>query len=107
MNDRLKDLKRGAAAPEQVSLDIDSGGGENLISKDSAAQFMQEFFETVEIVKQNILAIRISTKRIGEINQQVVLATTSEREAQLSTELTPLVNETNKKAALSKQLLQK
>jgi hypothetical protein len=100
-------LKRGAAAPEQVALEIDTGGGEALIGSDSAAKFMQEFFETVEIVKQNILAIRISTKRIGEINQQVVLATTSDREAELSTELTPLVNETNKKAAVSKQLLQK
>jgi hypothetical protein len=68
---------------------------------------MQEFFETVEDIKQNILAIRVATKRIGEINQQVVLATTSEREAELSTELTPLVNQTNQKASLSKQLLQK
>lgn len=80
-------------------------------------------------MKQNILAIKQSTKRIGVINQQVVLATTAEREAELSTvsaddslfsvnctthssllslqELTPLVNETNKKASLSKQLLQK
>jgi hypothetical protein len=114
MNDRLKDLKRGAARPEQISLEIDSGGGgagDHLMGEEGGAhhhhQFMQEFFATVEEVKQSILAIRLSTKRVGEINQQVVLATTSEREGELSKELTPLVNETNKKAAISKQLLQK
>jgi hypothetical protein len=35
---------------------------------------MQDFFQTVEVVKQNILSIRMSTKRIGEINQQVHLS---------------------------------
>lgn len=106
MNDRLKELKRNAAPPEHVSLEIDSGGGEALLSGDSSG-FMSEFFETVDIVKQNILSIRMTTKRVTEINQQVVLATTSDMEAKLSKELTPLVNETNKKASLSKQLLQK
>ena len=50
MNDRLKDLKRGAAAPEQVALEMDTGGagGENLINKDGGS-FMQDFFETVEV----------------------------------------------------------
>ena len=34
---------------------------------------MQEFFGDVEYVKRNILVIRNSTTRIGEINQQVKL----------------------------------
>jgi hypothetical protein len=33
--------------------------------------FMQEFFDDVEIVKENIVAIRNATTRVGEINQQV------------------------------------
>ena len=33
--------------------------------------FMQEFFDDVEIVKENIIAIRNATTRVGEINQQV------------------------------------
>ena len=32
---------------------------------------MQEFFDDVEIVKENIVAIRNATTRVGEINQQV------------------------------------
>ena len=33
--------------------------------------FMQEFFDDVELVKENIVAIRNATTRVGEINQQV------------------------------------
>jgi hypothetical protein len=33
--------------------------------------FMQEFFDDVEVVKENIVAIRNATTRVGEINQQV------------------------------------
>lgn len=33
---------------------------------------MQEFFDDVEIVKENIVAIRNATTRVGEINQQVI-----------------------------------
>ena len=36
-----------------------------------------------------------------------MLATTSEQEQAFSSELTPIVNDTNKKAALCKQLLQR
>ena len=32
---------------------------------------MQEFFDDVELVKENIVAIRNATTRVGEINQQV------------------------------------
>jgi t-SNARE complex subunit (syntaxin) len=51
--------------------------------------------------------IKNVTKRIGEIQQQVVLATTNDKEAELSAELKPLVEETNKKANVAKQILQK
>lgn len=68
---------------------------------------MQDFFQTVEIVKQNIVGIRNSSRRIGEINQQVVLATTSDKETELSAELTPTINDTNKKASITKNILQR
>ena len=68
---------------------------------------MQRFFQDVELVKQNIMVIRNSTKRVAEINQQVVLATTSESEHEESQELQTLITGTNKKAAIAKQLLKK
>lgn len=109
MNDRLAELRRGAASPDQVALEIDDNSGRpgetNVNQKD--AKYMQDFFSSVEIVKQNILAIRQASKRVSELNQEAVLATTSEQEQAFSSELTPIVNDTNKKAALCKQLLQR
>ncbi len=68
---------------------------------------MQAFFKDVELVKQNILVIQTSTRRISDINQQIILATSSEKEQDLSTDLGPTISETNKKAAITKALLQK
>jgi t-SNARE complex subunit (syntaxin) len=55
----------------------------------------------------DIVAIRNATKRITDINQQAMLATTQEKEAELSNQLEPLIRETNKSAAHAKALLQK
>ena len=68
---------------------------------------MQEFFGDVEIVKANIVVIKESTRKIAEINQNVLQATTSDREQDFSHELEPLVKSTNKKATIAKQLLQR
>lgn len=68
---------------------------------------MQEFFSEVEVVKANIVVIKESTRKIAEINQNVLQATTNEREQDFSNELEPLVKSTNKKATHAKQLLQR
>ncbi|KAJ1422725.1 syntaxin, epimorphin family, partial [Ochromonadaceae sp. CCMP2298] len=61
----------------------------------------------VEIVKANIVVIKEATRKIAEINQNVLQATTSDRESDYSHELEPLVKSTNKKASVAKQLLQR
>lgn len=100
---KLAELKKGAsAAPEDVVIDVE---GES--SSGTGSVSMQRFFQDVELVKQNIMVIRNSTKRVAEINQQVVLATTSESEHEESQELQTLITGTNKKAAIAKQLLKK
>ena len=68
---------------------------------------MQEFFGDVEIVKANIVTIKDATRKIAEINQNVLQATTTDREQDFSHELEPLVKATNKKATIAKQLLQR
>jgi t-SNARE complex subunit (syntaxin) len=68
---------------------------------------MQEFFSDVEIVKTNIAAIKDSTKRISEINQNVTQATTNDKERECSQDLEPLIKLTNKKATIAKQMLQR
>ena len=100
---KLAELKKGAsAAPEDVVIEME---GES--SSGTGSVSMQRFFQDVELVKQNIMVIRNSTKRVAEINQQVVLATTSESEHEESQELQTLITGTNKKAAIAKQLLKK
>ena len=84
-----------------VALTQTSGGGGR------TSDFMQEFFGDVEIVKSNIIIIKESTRQIAEINQNVLQATTIDREQDFSNELEPLVKSTNKKASIAKQLLQR
>jgi t-SNARE complex subunit (syntaxin) len=76
-------------------------------SSSKGGDFMQEFFGDVEIVKANIVVIKESTRKIAEINQNVLQATTTDREQDYSHELEPLVKSTNKKATIAKQLLQR
>lgn len=68
---------------------------------------MAEFFADVEIVKKQMAVISASTLHITDINQRVVLATTSAREQELSDELKPVLNDANKKAQVAKQILQR
>lgn len=113
--DRLKELKRGAAAPEDISISIDTDSDKGLVgnnqggsnSRGGKSDFMQEFFSEVEVVKTNIVVIKEATRKIAEINQNVLQATTNEREQDFSNELEPLVKSTNKKATHAKQLLQR
>lgn len=113
MNDRLAELKRGNGGnvgTDQVTLQFVENGNTAISDghdKKSEPAFMKDFFGIVDVVKKHILIIRQATKSIGEINQQVNLATTSDREQELSAELGPLINDTNKKASIAKSLLQK
>ena len=66
---------------------------------------MQEFFRIVEIVKKNISAIRDCTKTITEINQELVLATTEEKEELSSQGLQQLIQTGNKNAKTAQGLL--
>lgn len=122
--DRLKELKRGAAAPDDVSITIDPGHHADndrvgLVSSNSSrvkgtangtssggSDFMQEFFAKVETVKSNISLIKDATKDIAEINQNVLQATTNEREQDYSNKLEPLIKKTNASATSAKKTLQ-
>lgn len=72
----------------------------------SHSEYMQQFFADVEIIKANIIIIKEATRKIADINQNVLQATTADKEQDFSSELEPLVKSTNKKAADAKQFLQ-
>lgn len=123
MNDRLGDL--GGGTPSWAAEDDDDvnsgggGGGGGWENEDSGGhdeekgggggggqpEHMEKFFRHVDFVKEDIDAVKEATKRIGEINEEAVLATTTSKESELSRILRPIVDETNKRAKRTKNLL--
>jgi len=53
------------------------------------------------------IVIKAATKRISDINQEVITATTAEKENAITADLSPIISETNKKANFTKTLLQR
>jgi len=68
-------------------------------------KFMESFFKDVDGIKADIDAIRNATKRVGEINEEAILATSTAKEEELSNQLKPLIDQTNKRAKRTKNLL--
>jgi syntaxin 1B/2/3 len=66
---------------------------------------MQEFFRIVEIVKKNIVGIRDVTKKVIEINQDLILSTTEAQEENASQGLQQLIQSGNKFAKTAQGLL--
>ena len=86
---------------------VTNGGNVGKAGQIKGSEQMNQFFSDVEIVKNSITTIKEATRKIADINQNVVQATTIEREQDHSSELKPLVDATNKRANLAKQLLQR
>eukprot|EP00568_Trieres_chinensis_P008273 CAMPEP_0183312636 /NCGR_PEP_ID=MMETSP0160_2-20130417/42430_1 /TAXON_ID=2839 ORGANISM="Odontella Sinensis, Strain Grunow 1884" /NCGR_SAMPLE_ID=MMETSP0160_2 /ASSEMBLY_ACC=CAM_ASM_000250 /LENGTH=326 /DNA_ID=CAMNT_0025477529 /DNA_START=85 /DNA_END=1065 /DNA_ORIENTATION=+ len=127
MNDRLGDLGGDVPSWAADNTDIESGAkisssptsnynqfgddefgqdfGQEPAAPPAQPKHMERFFGDVESIKADIEAVRDATKRIGEINEEAVLATTDAKENQLSMELRPLVDETNKRAKRTKNLV--
>ena len=66
---------------------------------------MDHFFREVDSIKEDIEAVKQATKSIGDINERALQATTTEEENDLSRQLRPLVDQTNKRAKRTKTLL--
>jgi hypothetical protein len=102
MGDLLAEFQRGAAKPAEEE---ESSSATNPLV--SGGDFMQQFFQDVEVVKRQVAAIQQTSVQVQDINQKVALATTTEKEQELSEELKPLLSAANKKANVAKQILQK
>ena len=109
MTDRLRELQKNKGAADLSDVEVGgvgdeyeglnaAGGGQN--------ELLREFFSDVELVKKNVNVIKQVIKRVSEIQQQVVFANSNDKEAELSAELKPLTDETNKRANQTKQILQ-
>ena len=100
MNDRLGDLPAWANDSESEDGDVELGS----TSKNNNS-IMDHFFREVDSIKQDIEAVTKATKKIGDINEAALQATTTEQENELSRQLRPLVDNTNKRAKRTKNLL--
>jgi len=69
-------------------------------------QYMDAFFKDIEDIRADIKAIEEATKRIGEMNDRAVMSVSDSEEDELSRELTPLIQETNKSAKRTKSMLE-
>ena len=83
MNDRLADLKRGAKTDVKEYISIEVSDDLDKPGTDHQAQFMQEFFADVDVIKKQIIVIRQATKSIGDINQQVITSSSGNHEFKL------------------------
>lgn len=72
-----------------------------------SGEFMGDFFRDVENVKRGIGAVEEASRRIREITEERMLAVSQSTEEQLSRELTPLVDASNKRLKATKELLEK
>lgn len=116
MNDRLGDLPAWAMEDDASEFEEErpagkkgrkKGGGDIEMGKQGPSQpkHMETFFRHVDAVKLDIEAVQKAAKKIGEINEATMQATTTEEENKLSQKMRPLVDKTNKQAKRTKDTL--
>lgn len=103
MNDRLGDLPAWAQDSDSEEDDVEQQRATT--SSQQQPKHMEHFFREVESIKADIEAVKRATKSIGETNEAVLQATTTEDENKLSGKLRPLIDKTNNQAKRTKNLL--
>lgn len=123
MTDRLAELKLGG----QVQVSIDSGSssvraglvqndanGVGISSSDSAVGMgvipgekgtMTRFFGDVDMVKKGISTIKEATNHVSMLTQEAIMATSTEKESQLSAEMKPSIEKANGQSKFTKNML--
>jgi len=118
MNNRLDELVpswareqeadlSGGGSPMEIDVDLEEGTRSTsaTATNSQAAEFMATFFQDVDEIKSAIATIKSATMRISDLNDEAVMATTTEKETEISSILSPLVLQSNKKAKQAKVLL--
>eukprot|EP00978_Attheya_sp_CCMP212_P019129 scaffold53217_cov52-Attheya_sp.AAC.3 len=100
MNDRLDDI----GAPSWAAVESDDEGDVEMANKPQA-KYMQSFFRDVDSIKSDIDHVKSATRQIHQINEEAQMATTSDKENELSNRLRPLVQATNVRAKRTKNML--
>ena len=69
------------------------------------SSFMSTFLEQVDTIQSNIQTLQEATRTIHALQEQALYTATTREENQISQQLTLVVDETNKQAKLTKDLL--
>lgn len=101
-NDPKKKKRKAKKQEDEVEGDVESGMQQQ---QQQQPKYMESFFNDVDMIKSDVDAIREATKRVGEINEEALKATTTSKEEELSRMLKPLIDKTNKRAKRTKNLL--
>ena len=107
MNDRLGDLGAfvGDDDEDEDQFENEAGGDIEMQNKPQQPSHMDHFFNEVESIKEDIDHVKKATRKIGDINEEALQATTTEKENELSNKLRPLIDATNNRAKRTKNLL--
>ena len=107
MNDRLGDLGGfgGDNDDDDAEFEDEAGGDIEMQNKPQQPSYMDHFFNEVESIKEDIDHVKRATRKIGDINEEALQATTTEKENELSNKLRPLIDATNNRAKRTKNLL--
>jgi hypothetical protein len=109
MNDRLGDI--GAFDDEDATesgdhFENERGRGDVEMAECAKAPSpMDHFFREVETIKDDIEFVKNASRLLLEYSEAAIHATTSEEETEISRQVRPLIDATNKRAKRSKTLL--
>ena len=108
MNDRLGDL--GAFAgddddDEDDQFENEADGDVEMQRTPQQPSHMTHFFNEVESIKDDIEFVKKASRKIGDINEEALQATTTEKENELSNKLRPLIDSRKNRGKRRKNLL--
>lgn len=93
---------------EEEEVPANKKGGDiemGAVKEEEEPTYMTHFFSEIETIKADIEFVKRATAKITKINEEAIHATTTEKEQALSKKLKPIVNETNKRAKRTKNLI--
>ena len=107
MNDRLGDLGGFADddSDDDDAFDNEAGGDVEMQRTPQQPSHMTHFFKEVDSIKADIEFVKKASRKIADINEEALQATTTEKENELSNKLRPLIDSTNNRARRTKNLL--
>ena len=102
---KKKKQKQDSSDDSNLAWAMSDDNDENVANGSSQPEHMKQFFDDVEAIKSDILAVGAATEQINALKDKAVLATSETEESQISETIRTLVEGTNGRAKTCKNLL--